>query len=279
MVRVFLNRDLRRGDLEGGQCLRALEGHTDEVCSVSVTPDGRRTVSGSEDKTLRVWDLGSGQCLGVFVMDAPVSAAAVFSDRLLAGTHAGEMLFLELRQLPLGPAILVAQQLQDLAASDSARYTARSSVCGQEFAPPLTVVAAIQNQSGTHISHSAILSHCPYCAHALSYSPLIVDLSDEAHEASLRRGLAHCRQTPDDDASTLGHLAALAVNLEKMGKSAEDARRRRKHPRPPRRPGCSPGEDGQIRRCEVLCRGTRPPRHQDSHTKASGASARTIIRY
>ena len=43
--------------------LRTLEGHSDKVWSVSVTPDGRRAVSGSGDKTLRVWDLESGRCL------------------------------------------------------------------------------------------------------------------------------------------------------------------------------------------------------------------------
>jgi hypothetical protein len=66
-----------------------------------------------------------------------------------------------------------------------------------------------------------LLSACPHCQHPVQFNPFIVDRSDEAHEALLRRGLAHCRQTPGDDASTLGHLAALAVHLEKMGKSAE----------------------------------------------------------
>lgn len=47
--------------------LRTLEGHTDEVESVSITPDGRKAVSGSKDKTLRVWDLESGQCLKTLV--------------------------------------------------------------------------------------------------------------------------------------------------------------------------------------------------------------------
>ena len=35
--------------------VKVLEGHTDAVSDVSVTPDGRFVVSGSSDRTLRVW--------------------------------------------------------------------------------------------------------------------------------------------------------------------------------------------------------------------------------
>ena len=45
------------------QCLRALEGHAGWFNSVSVSPDGRRAVSGGLDSTLRVWDLETGRCL------------------------------------------------------------------------------------------------------------------------------------------------------------------------------------------------------------------------
>jgi WD40 repeat protein len=38
-----------------------LTGHTDWVNAVAVTPDGKQAVSASEDKTLKVWDLGSGR--------------------------------------------------------------------------------------------------------------------------------------------------------------------------------------------------------------------------
>jgi len=44
--------------------LRTLEGHSNGVYCVSVTPDGRRAVSSSE-MTLRVWDLETGQCLRI----------------------------------------------------------------------------------------------------------------------------------------------------------------------------------------------------------------------
>ncbi|MFQ5770789.1 MAG: WD40 repeat domain-containing protein [bacterium] len=43
--------------------LRTLAGHRGLVYSVSVTPDGRRAVSASSDRTVRVWDLESGECL------------------------------------------------------------------------------------------------------------------------------------------------------------------------------------------------------------------------
>jgi WD40 repeat protein len=38
-----------------------LEGHTDDVNGVALTPDGQWVVSASRDKTLKVWDLASGR--------------------------------------------------------------------------------------------------------------------------------------------------------------------------------------------------------------------------
>jgi len=54
-------------DLETGQALNTLKGHTDVIHTVSVTPDGRLAVSGSGDKTLVVWDLESGHALNTLI--------------------------------------------------------------------------------------------------------------------------------------------------------------------------------------------------------------------
>jgi len=43
-----------------------LKGHAHEVWSVAVTPDGKTAVLGSLDKTLKVWDLKTGQCRATF---------------------------------------------------------------------------------------------------------------------------------------------------------------------------------------------------------------------
>jgi WD40 repeat protein len=48
------------------QELLVLEGHTNCVYFVAITPDSRTAVSGSEDRTLKVWDLDTGQCRATF---------------------------------------------------------------------------------------------------------------------------------------------------------------------------------------------------------------------
>jgi WD40 repeat protein len=63
VVSASRDRTLRVWDLESGQRVRTLEGHTGYVMAVAITPDGRRAVSASSDQTLRLWDLESGQSL------------------------------------------------------------------------------------------------------------------------------------------------------------------------------------------------------------------------
>ena len=63
-------------DARTGAELAVLRGHQEGVNSVAFSPGGDRIVSGSEDKTMRVWDTRSGQCLDVIQRSGEVREIA-----------------------------------------------------------------------------------------------------------------------------------------------------------------------------------------------------------
>jgi len=50
----------------GSRCIRTFKGHRSSVWSVSFSPDGRYVLSGSWDKTLKLWDVKTGKCIRTF---------------------------------------------------------------------------------------------------------------------------------------------------------------------------------------------------------------------
>jgi len=45
-----------------GACQSILQGHSEEISKVSFNPQGSKVLTGSSDKTARLWDVESGEC-------------------------------------------------------------------------------------------------------------------------------------------------------------------------------------------------------------------------
>ena len=91
-------------DVETGRALRTLEGHTDWVNGVAVSADGRRAVSASEDRTLKVWDLDTGALIATFTCDAAIHSCALIGvDELIVGDAGGRVHFLRLEEPKWNP--------------------------------------------------------------------------------------------------------------------------------------------------------------------------------
>jgi WD40 repeat protein len=191
---VSASRDgtLRVWDLETGQCIQTLEGHSASVWAVNVTLDGIRAVSGSSDNTLRVWDLETGCCHAVF---AGVSEHISHSPRgkeglIVAGTNAGEVLFLLPRNISSGPAVVTVTRLYDAQGSVLHRHATRCPACGNEFEPVKdsisTIVFLCQSLAPDQspcidlpkdaFDDPRLLSSCPHCYHALKFNPFFVEM-------------------------------------------------------------------------------------------------------
>ncbi|MBL8295023.1 MAG: winged helix-turn-helix domain-containing protein [Bryobacterales bacterium] len=69
---------------------RILEGHSDAIRAVAITPDGKRAISGSRDNTLRVWDLEGRQAPRVLEGHTnAIRAVAITADgtRAISGSE------------------------------------------------------------------------------------------------------------------------------------------------------------------------------------------------
>ena len=62
-LNASLGKLLQRKTLREGRLVRTLKGHTNTISTVSITEDGRFAVSGSRDRSLRIWVLSTGICL------------------------------------------------------------------------------------------------------------------------------------------------------------------------------------------------------------------------
>src|SRR5258705_1273217 len=60
-------------------CVRVLEGHTDHCRCITFSPDGGRLISGSDDFSVRLWDISTGALLRVMEGHSDVVLSVTYS--------------------------------------------------------------------------------------------------------------------------------------------------------------------------------------------------------
>ena len=73
--------EIRITDVETGRLLRRLRGHGGYIRSAVFSSDGRRVVSGGDDKTIRLWDTENGQEIRSMTHGSEVYSASFRSNR------------------------------------------------------------------------------------------------------------------------------------------------------------------------------------------------------
>lgn len=73
--------------METDNCNIVLEGHTETVTCVKILPDGR-IISGSRDRTIKIWNTKTGICENTFNVGSPVKCINVLPDgRIMTGSY------------------------------------------------------------------------------------------------------------------------------------------------------------------------------------------------
>ena len=84
------NDDIRLINFQTGEVIRLLKGHSNVINGLAFSPDSRRLISGSDDKTARVWDVRSGRSVHTLEGHTNRINAVAFSPdgkKTVTGSH------------------------------------------------------------------------------------------------------------------------------------------------------------------------------------------------
>lgn len=89
IVSAALDNTIKFWDF-AGTCLRTLFGHVEGVWTLAF--DNLRVVSGSHDRTVRIWDMESGKCMHALEgHSGPVTAVALGDTKIISASDDGEV--------------------------------------------------------------------------------------------------------------------------------------------------------------------------------------------
>ncbi len=92
VISGYANGEIKILDLKG-KILQILKEHTDEV--VNLTVYNGKLISVSKDKTLKIWDIGSGECIYTYFLNIFGTSINILGGKLVVGDILGNINFFE----------------------------------------------------------------------------------------------------------------------------------------------------------------------------------------
>ena len=84
------DKTIKLWDLETSECIRTLEGHTEQINCMEVLENGL-LISGSDDNSLKIWNPSDGACLKTIATTNSIFRLKVLSDNRVACTSEKEI--------------------------------------------------------------------------------------------------------------------------------------------------------------------------------------------
>lgn len=99
-----IDHSIRHMNMDMVTYLEYYRGHTDRVVSLCMSPNDEKFLSGSLDRTLRLWDLRSNECKGIMnVSGRPIAAFDPEGRTFAVGINSASVKLYDIRKYEVGP--------------------------------------------------------------------------------------------------------------------------------------------------------------------------------